>query len=104
MAPGGCGAARAGFFTRMPLASRAPPPANTQNPGFGSGAGGRGAGAAGRPRWPGPIGLEAGGSGLRGGRRMADDEGSSEAIGSEADDDALGRRRGGEPARLGICG
>ena len=55
------------LFTRTRLADPAPPPANAQNSGFGSGAGGRGAGAS-RPRWPGPIGLEAGGSGRRGGR------------------------------------
>ena len=56
------------LFTRMHLADWAPPPANTQNSGFGSGAGGRGAGAG---RWGGRAGrgLEAGGSGLRGGRR-----------------------------------
>ena len=55
------------LFIRMHFADRAPPPANTQNSGFESGAGGRGAGA-GRPRRPGPIGLGAGGSGRRGGR------------------------------------
>ena len=56
------------LFTRMHLADRAPP-ANTQDCGFGSGAGGRGAGRwGGRPgRGPSAWG-EAGGSGLRGGR------------------------------------
>ena len=41
------------LFTRMHLADRAPPPANTQNSGFGSGASGRGAGTG---RWGGRAG------------------------------------------------
>ena len=41
------------LFTRMHLADRVPQPANTQNSGFGSGAGGRGAGAG---RWGGRAG------------------------------------------------
>ena len=87
------------LFTRMHLVDRAPPPANTQNSGVGSGAGGRGAGAcrywggrAGRgpSAWrPAAVAYAAG---------AIDDEGSSEAVGSEADDEdgdelerALGR-------------
>ena len=86
------------LFTRMHLAHRAPPPANTQNSGFGSGAGGRGAETG---RWGGRSGrgpsawrpaAAANAAGTK------DHEGSSEMVGSEADDDdgdelerALGR-------------
>ena len=41
------------LFTKTHLADRAPPPASTQNSGFGSGAGGRGAGTG---RWGGRAG------------------------------------------------
>ena len=82
----------------MHLVDRAPPPANTQNSGVGSGAGGRGAGTG---RWGGCAGR--GPSAWRPAAAAyaadaMDHEGSSEMVGSEADDDdgdelerALGR-------------